>query len=296
MTTQPRVSVIIRTYNRAAYLREAIASVFAQTVRAGELIVVDDGSTDETRDVLASYAGRLTPIVLAHRGNPAVTFNAGVRAARGDYIAFLDDDDLWLPDKLAQQLRLLDAQHRFAYGNVRLLYPDGRTSAPALDAERLVTGSLLRVLVRDMCVHPSTLVFHRRCLAQVALPDEAQPVAETFLFTLRLARIGEAVCVREPIALIRQHAARLSDERGLSNYEAAVTALEALLADHSLEHGVRLEAHRSIARYRTHIAKMLYAVGMVDAARAHVLRAIQHYPLHRPAWRWMLRSVLSARG
>ncbi|MCA1554238.1 MAG: glycosyltransferase [Chloroflexi bacterium] len=296
MTTKPRVSVIIRTYKRAAYLREAIESVFAQTIRDYELIVVDDGSSDDTRELLLHYGGRLTPMHLAHCGNPALTFNAGVRAARGDYIAFLDDDDLWLPTKLEQQLRALDAQHRFGYGNVRILYAEGRTSPPALTAAQLTTGFALRALVRDMCVHPSTLVFHRDCLAQVELPDERQPVAETFYFSLRLARVANASCVREPIALIRHHATRLSIERGLSNYQAAVSALERLLSDRTLPLAVRMEAHRSLARYQAHLAKTLFTLGRTDAARAHALQALRHYPLHRPAWRWMLRSLLSARG
>jgi hypothetical protein len=290
----PRVSAIIRTYNRAAYLREAIESVLTQTLPPHELIVVDDGSTDGTRELLAQYNGRLTPILLAHLGNPAVAFNMGVRAARGEYIALLDDDDQWLPNKLEQQLRVLDSTHRFAYGNVRLVDADGRMSPPALAAQQLVNGSALRAIVRDMCVHPSTLVFHRSCLAEVALPDERQPVAETFLFSLRLARTTNAACVREPIALIRRHAAQLSHERGLANYEAAVTALEQLLAERTLPLAVRLEAYRSLARYQSHLAKLLFGMGQVNAARARAFRALRAYPLHRPAWRWAVESMVHA--
>jgi len=134
MTTKPRVSVIIRTYNRAAYLCEAIESVFAQTFRDFELIVVDDGSTDATRDLLARYDGRLTPIILDHTANQAAVMNAGIHAARGEFVAFLDDDDIWLPNKLQRQVALLDSDIRFgfAYGNARLLHSDGHVSAPAL--------------------------------------------------------------------------------------------------------------------------------------------------------------------
>ncbi len=292
----PRVSVVIRTFNRAEYLRAAIESVFAQTFRDFELIVVDDGSTDDTPQLLADYGDQLTPIFLSHTGNPATTFNTAVRATRGEFIAILDDDDLWLSHKLEAQVGLLDRSHRagFAYGNARLLYPDGSTSPPALAPDQIVNGSVLRTMIRNICVHPSTLLFRRECLARVELPDERQPVAETFLFSLNLARAAEVVCVREPITLIRQHASQLNTARGLSNYQAAIAALEILLQDHTLPLSAQVEAHRSLARFHTHLAKNFVQLGRVGEARRHALRALARYPLHRPAWRWALQSTLKS--
>jgi glycosyltransferase involved in cell wall biosynthesis len=289
----PRVSVIIRTYNRAHYLEQAIDSVLAQTYRDFELIVIDDGSTDATHQALTQYAERLSPIYLSHTGNPATAFNAGVRAGRGELIAFLDDDDIWFSDKLEAQVGLLDRTRRagFAYGNVRLLYPDGQLSAPMLAAQQIINGSALRTIVQNMCVHPSTLLFRKSCLGQIELPDEKHPVAETFLFSLRLAQLSEAVCHVEPVALIRRHSQELSDERGLANYQAAVFALESLLQDRTLPWLVRFEAHKSVARYQSHIAKTLIQTGRRKEAWHHALRALWRYPMHRPAWRWALRCL-----
>src|SRR4051794_11750386 len=103
----PRVSVVIRTYNRARYLGEAIESVLGQTLHDLELIVVDDGSTDDTPALLDRYAGRLRPILCGRTANPSLLANTGIRAARGDLVAFLDSDDVWLPDKLERQVGLL---------------------------------------------------------------------------------------------------------------------------------------------------------------------------------------------
>lgn len=106
----PRLSVIIPTFNRSELLLLALASVVAQTVRPHEIIVVDDGSTDATQDVLADFARQHADIELRvlrqeNRG-PSAARNAGVMAARGELIAFLDDDDIWLPPKTARQLEV----------------------------------------------------------------------------------------------------------------------------------------------------------------------------------------------
>ena len=98
----PFISIIIPTYNRSYCLEESLDSVFSQTFTDYELIVVDDGSTDETQQVLAKYASRLSTFSIPHAG-PSAARNAGLRAARGDFIAVLDSDDLWVPGKLMQQ-------------------------------------------------------------------------------------------------------------------------------------------------------------------------------------------------
>src|SRR5581483_41106 len=287
-----RVSVIIRTFNRLPFLREAIASVYAQTVQDWELLVVDDGSTDRTAHELAHYDSRLKLIQLPHSGNPTRALNVGLSAARGEWIALLDDDDLWLPQKLERQLDLLEQHPGFglAYGNVCLLDAEGHLSAPVLEPRQIVTGPLLRELVRNMCVHPSTLLFRRTLLAQVPPPDERQPVAETFLFTLQLARMTPAVCVAEPIAHLRQHARQLSTARNLANYEASVTTLEQLLVEGGISQDVRREIHHSLARYHTHLARNFVEQGRRSEARVHIRKALAENLFHRPAWRWAWHS------
>jgi glycosyltransferase involved in cell wall biosynthesis len=105
----PIVSVVIPTFNRSSLLSRAIASALGQTVRDIEVIVCDDGSNDDTPDVVASITdGRLVYLSLDHSGLPAVARNAGIEVASGRYIAFLDSDDAWDPRKLAVQLAVLE--------------------------------------------------------------------------------------------------------------------------------------------------------------------------------------------
>ncbi len=104
----PRVSILIPTYNRADLIGAAVDSVLAQTFQDFEIIVVDDGSTDGTADVLARYGERVQYLRIEHAG-PAPARNAGFRAARGEYVCILDSDDLYYPHKLALQVAHLDA-------------------------------------------------------------------------------------------------------------------------------------------------------------------------------------------
>lgn len=288
------VSVIIRTFNRAAYLDAAIQSVLAQTSPAFELLVVDDGSTDETAQVLARYENRLIPVSLTHTGNPTTVLNAGLGAARGDCIALLDDDDLWLPDKLERQAQQLspDPRFGFAYGNVQLLSSDGTVSPPALRPAQCVTGSVLSVVIREINVHPSTLLIRREWLDRIGSLDEKYSVAETFFLTLRLARVTRAVCIPEPVALIRQHPAQTSIARGRANYEAAITALEMVLQERDLPRDARRETKRALARFHTHLAKLSLEQGGAAEARSRVRTALGYNPLYRTAWRWLARACV----
>jgi glycosyltransferase involved in cell wall biosynthesis len=103
---QPVVSIVIPTHNSELYIEEALASVFSQSYSSKEVIVVDDGSTDSTIDVVSRYDKSIFVLRQKNQG-PATARNAGVRVAKGDYFAFLDSDDLWLRDKLLWQMNLL---------------------------------------------------------------------------------------------------------------------------------------------------------------------------------------------
>ena len=109
MAARPGLSVIIPTYNRAALAPEAVASVLAQTWRDFEVLVVDDASTDGTAAALAAFGSRIRLLRHAFRLGVAAARNLGICAARGQWLAFLDSDDLWRPEKLARQMAYLTA-------------------------------------------------------------------------------------------------------------------------------------------------------------------------------------------
>jgi glycosyltransferase involved in cell wall biosynthesis len=114
MPATPRVSVVIPAYNAAGFVRRAVDSVLEQGFHDFELLVVDDGSIDATRDVLASYGSRLR-LLVKDNGGPAEARNHGLRHAQGEYVAFLDADDYWKADKLQRQVDLLDSRPEIGF-------------------------------------------------------------------------------------------------------------------------------------------------------------------------------------
>jgi glycosyltransferase involved in cell wall biosynthesis len=293
MASGPEVSVVISTYNREALLAQALESVFAQTLRPFEVIVADDGSTDGTRDLLAGYGSRVQTLFLAHVGYPSPVKNAAIGAAKGEIIALLDSDDIWLPDKLQRQVALLEQNPRFGfvYGNAVFLDVEGATSAPALSAGQLRSGHILRDLVHDMFIIPSTLLVRRGILDQAGLFDENMRASECYPFALRLAYLAEAGCIADPVAHIRRHPGQASLMRGAENFAGAIMGLDRFVDTHALPYRIRFEARRTLARLHIHLARVYCGEGNWQTAGRHVASALASYPLHRPAWRWAVLSL-----
>src|SRR4030042_6253183 len=141
------VSVIIPTYNRADCVTKSIDSVLSQTYNDYEIIVVDDGSTDNTRQILQSYVDKcLIHYIYQDNAGCAAARNSGIRAAKGQWIAFLDSDDTWLPDKLAEQMQYLsETGLDVCFTNTTFDHGEGvetETSNPGQSDRWIVTDSL----------------------------------------------------------------------------------------------------------------------------------------------------------
>ena len=133
----PLVSGVVPAYNCARFIGESLDSVYRQTYGNWEVVVIDDGSTDETRAALAPHIGRIRYFYQENRGTAAAR-NAGVRQARGELIAFLDNDDIWLPEKLARQVQVMQGSLECG-----LVFTDGkRFSADGIRAESLISTRL----------------------------------------------------------------------------------------------------------------------------------------------------------
>jgi len=136
--TAPTVTAAITTYNRGPYLIEAIESALAQIAVDLEVIVVDDGSTDETPRLIEPYLNHIDYVRQENAGRAAAR-NAAIRRARGTYVAFLDSDDLWFPDKLARQVAQMDASPSvgLAHGHSEMIDERGETLVQATEGQRL---------------------------------------------------------------------------------------------------------------------------------------------------------------
>jgi glycosyltransferase involved in cell wall biosynthesis len=210
----PEVSIILPAFNRLQYLRPAVASVLAQTFTDWELIVADDGSADETAAYLAALAAppRIRVLRLPHVGNPGAVRNVALQAARGEYVAFLDSDDVWLSEKLAAQLASLRSHPQRGWSHTAFAVIDesgqvvtgaGARSWPATE------GWILEQLVKmEIVIATPTVMVRRRLLEQLGGFDCDLRMCEDYDLWLRLAGLSEIDGVRETLVHVRGHRER----------------------------------------------------------------------------------------
>lgn len=210
-----RVSVVIPTYQAARFVGDAIESVLSQTLPPDEVIVVDDGSTDSTQDVLAAFGPRLRVIRQPNSGVAAAR-NRGAADATSDHLAFLDADDTWLPGKLARQVERLVTRPEIVASFTETLFVDERDGT-----ERHVRyrndGDMVRTLLLEGCVigNNSSVLVRRSVFDDVGGYDVATSQSADWDLWLRLAERGPFDLVREPLVRYRVHGSSMSRDIGL---------------------------------------------------------------------------------
>jgi glycosyltransferase involved in cell wall biosynthesis len=226
--SRPRVSVVIPTRNRAALLREALDSVLAQdgqgTTFDTEIIVVDDASTDSTPEVVAAYL-RVRYVRLEPNRGAAAARNAGIRICTGQYVAFLDDDDLWFPHRLAVHVPLLTANPE-----VGVVFGRHRDSNGFLfPVHEPPSGYVFEALLQGDFVTIDALLVRRELVQQVGMFDESLgTAAEHYDFALRLSYVTRFLFAPDPVATNRNallrgpHRARPVASSGYTNVQSRV--------------------------------------------------------------------------
>jgi glycosyltransferase involved in cell wall biosynthesis len=226
---RPTVSVVIPTHDRATIVERAICSVLAQTRPALEILVVDDGSTDDTAARLERYVDQTVRVLrLAERVGGSRARNIGIEAARGDWVAFLDSDDEWRPRKLERQLARLGAPDGAGLGVIycRKVMHDHLNGRESLVRTRLCNGDVLLPLLSGWEISTSQVMVTRAALSQVGGFDPELPASQDYDLWLRLAAAGhrfggvaEAMTVKH-VHLVAQMAGDPSlKERGLAILE-----------------------------------------------------------------------------
>ncbi len=215
----PRVTALVCAYDYERYVAEAIESALAQELPAGwlEVLVVDDGSTDGTAAVLASFGDRIRVVRQENAGLNAATAR-GIAEARGEFVALLDADDAWRPDKLRLQLAVLDARPEvgLVFSDKEVVDADGRRLHPSFFAQHGIeppVGRPLGRLLHTNAVPAPTIVF-RRALADRVLPMAAEASWQDWWLAVRIAEVAELACVREPLTRYRVHGDNLAGAGG----------------------------------------------------------------------------------
>ena len=286
----PAVSAIITTFNRSRFLRKAVASVLAQEYGDFELIILDNSSTDDTESVVAGFADtRIVYVRHAPMGISAAR-NLGLKTARGKYVGFLDDDDEWLPGKLARQVGLFEKSGpdvALIYGGFHRIRSDGAiydTFAPRLRGD---------VFMGYVCGHDtltgsaSNPLMRRELMGKIGGYDENIKTSEDWEFYIRLASRYKFDFIAEPVLNIRAHAgARLGDRL----LDAAETELIMLGKFKEF-----FAAHRACRSYYLQTVGGKYCrAGECSRGRSYIAKAVADDPLNATAWAQLLFSFFGS--
>jgi len=213
-----QVSVIVPTYNRGAMLKAAIESVLAQDFKNFELVVVDDGSTDHTADILKSFSQDIVVIRQDNQGVSAAR-NAGIRATTGPLVAFLDSDDLWLPQKLAVQVDFFNANPDARICQTEEIWVRNNIRVNPKMRHQKISGMIFEPSLELCLVSPSAVMIRRSLFETVGRFDESLPACEDYDLWLRTSCRYPIYLIDTPLIIKRGgHVDQLSRMPGLDKY------------------------------------------------------------------------------
>lgn len=274
--TRPLTSAIIPAYNCGSFLKAAVESVMWQReVGEIECIVVDDGSTDGSVRLLEGYADRIKVISTGRMG-VAGARNAGARAASGEYFAFLDGDDVWLPRKLTKQLRCLDQNEAaaFSYTGLHLVDSSGRFVGQ-LDAAPPVRALRNTLLLENpyMTGIGSTSLIRRSAFEDAGGFDEQLSTSADLDLALRIALVHEVCAVLEPLTLYRLHDNQMHRDPSLTEAEVTKTH-QKIFSRSDLPSTLARKRRRAQANLHISLAGAYLNGGSKRGTATHVLRAL----------------------
>jgi glycosyltransferase involved in cell wall biosynthesis len=291
--TRPIVSVIIPTYNRAQIIGDTIENIFQQTYKNIELIIVDDGSTDETQSVLRSYGDNIRWTSQKNAG-PAAARNRGIAMATGEIVAFQDSDDTWDPTKLERQVSLLRRAESAVccicnavveHTDFHVIAFDNAPVKPAIE-EGLWTNPA-EVLATRFLLFNQTVAIRKSALDRVGGFDESLRILEDHDLALRLAMGGPWAFIRKPLATRQARVERtertlsgestplIVAENTVRSLESAARTAEASDQSKFLRSLIGRELKR--ARRRARAIRLKNRHGIVPAAIGRTLEGIEDY-------------------
>lgn len=215
----PLVSVIIPTYNRPSYLKQTLESVYNQTYKNIEIIVIDDGSpNDEAFEVCKNYIA-VTYIKIENSGGPAKPRNIGIKSSKGKYIAILDDDDLWVEDKIEKQVKILEEHPDFGlvHGYCQIIDKDGLLINSFIGkpgTPDVKHGDVSLKMIGNWTLMTSSVLLKKEIIDLVGLFNEKMPPAgEDLEFWVRCSFLTKFFFINKPIVHYRTHLNNISENK-----------------------------------------------------------------------------------
>jgi glycosyltransferase involved in cell wall biosynthesis len=286
----PLVSVIIPTYNRRAMLREAIESVRGQSYQNIELIVVDDGSTDGTEELVRSISSSIRYVWQPNAGVAAAR-NRGLDAVRGELIAFQDSDDLWHSEKLAQQVAVLLNREEVGVVCASRRLMDERGDLTSKPWRRMHSGWVTEALFRSMFVIMPSTVIRRSVADRVGRFSTDLTVTSDYEYWLRASLVAQFAAIDRDLVIERKSPCRLTSAKGRGmtlQYHMLVRFYEQLGGRAVIRPAA---AQRALAKWAYRAGRDLRREGRFEAAEEMLAKSLSHHFTPRvAALRWWVQS------
>jgi glycosyltransferase involved in cell wall biosynthesis len=272
----PKTSVIIPAYNCAAFLPKTLESVFAQTCSDFEVILVDDGSTDDIQAAIEPYLSRVKYIRQQNKGLPAAR-NTGIREAQGEFIALLDGDDSWAPEKLEKELpRFTDSKVGIVYSDFSVRYADGRFQHSYLTDRPLASeGHILENYIRSRFLFPSTMVIRRRCFDEFGGFDEEMLACEDVELFGRICSRWKVAWVNIPLVIRYEGVHNITANRSRMSQYTILALKKILQKEPDLPVSTRKVLYEELGRQHLWRGYEAFEVGNSIQARRSLIEAIR---------------------
>jgi glycosyltransferase involved in cell wall biosynthesis len=275
----PAVSVIIHTYNNEKFIAETVESVLNQTYKDYEIIVVDDGSVDSTRDALLPYMQEIR-YHYKENGGIANAKNAGIRLSKTDFIAFLDHDDLWVPDKLKLQMEYFNKNPQ-----VGLVYAKYNTFRDGKElrtkSEKGYSGWVFKELLSKSFIQTSTVIVKKECLDAVGPYDESLSLGDEYDMFLRISKKFQCGFVDKGLTRYRIHDTNASNDDFLFDKEN-LGVYKKIYSNFTDLDGIEKKIlKKRIARYSMKVAKELYRQGQLEESKKYQQEAQDYLPFYK---------------
>lgn len=271
---KPDVSVIIPTYNRANLVGRSIQSVLSQTYRDFEVIIVDDASKDNTEDIIKSFFDKRIRYI-RHKENKggSAARNTGIRLAKGEFLAFLDSDDEWLPEKLEKQIEVFQKTS----SDVGVVYTGyywiGNNTKTYTPPDRITQkdGNIQAALLKENFVTTSAALVKKECFEKLGLFDERFPALQDWELFIRFSKYYCFKCIDEPLAILYYQSASISGNQNVRT-EAMKLIIEKHLKDFK-------KFNETLAKHYVSIGRQSYYNGYIYKGIKYYLKAIKANPL-----------------
>ena len=291
----PAVTLVIPAFNAELHIAEALESARDQTLREFEVIVVDDGSTDATLREVERFAGELDlTIVRQSNGGASAARNTGIARARGRYCAFLDADDAMLPERLAAQVELLDAEPDLGLVHTDLMTFD--ESGIIHKTRRVFSdpcgGMVLDRLLLDNFITTSTVMARKECLTEVGMFNVNRRISHDFELWLRMAARWKVGYIERPLVRYRYRPGSLSHDK-LETARDALGVLEAFWQEHPQHRRDQPALYRnSLAEHLSTAGSAALRRGQRGTAVAYLTRSLRLDPWNLRSWKSLVKTLV----